>query len=298
VLGKELGNGVFATVYQAVDSESKRKVAVKVMCKATTPKELCERELRILDQVADNKVHSRINTIYDVYETDEHLCIVLELMAGDLFEHVAKSGRMSEREAASVIRKLCYALDALHRSGILHRDIKLENLLMEQKDGDDEAGQIGADRFKLADFGYAQQIGEQDRFRNPAGTLGYAAPEVLQSREYGPACDVWSAGVVLYIMLSGFPPFPTKAGVDPSKLSIDEQLELEAEAIHFGRAKPRWTKHLEEPPWDTVSLPAKALLSKMLRIDPTKRYTTAQILKDPWILANTNMRQYEYLNFE
>ncbi len=312
-LGNELGRGMFATVYEAVCSRTGRHVAVKVMDKRTTPKDLCERELRILEHVSENKVHSRINTIFDVYETDDDLCIVLELMAGDLFEHMAASGRLSEPEAASVTRKLCYTLRALHHAGILHRDIKLENLLigksnanrLSQPDGtspglalDVGYGSRTADHFKLADFGFAKRIDETDRFHNPAGTLGYAAPEVLQRREYGTACDVWSAGVVLYIMLAGHPPFPTKKVVDPTTMSIEEQLELELEAIYYGRDVTRWTDHLEKEPWKDVSLPAKILVSKMLRLDPDKRYTTAQVLKDPWILMNTYTRHYEYLNFE
>jgi len=200
-----------------------------------------------------------------------------------------------------VIRKLCYALEALHRSGILHRDIKLENLLIQARTEDEEEDDSlseGASAFKLADFGFAKEMDEADGFRNPAGTLGYAAPEVLEKRQYGPACDVWSAGVVLYIMLAGHPPFPTKPGVDPSGLSIEEQLALELEAIHFGRDPKRWNKHLQKGAWKTVSAPAKKLVSKMLTIDPAKRVTTQQVLSDPWILANTRLRHYEYLNFE
>merc|ERR1712032_1234337 len=90
-----------------------------------------------------------------------------------------------------------------------------------------DSGDDSPDHFKLADFGFAKHVDDDDAFRNPAGTLGYAAPEVLGERQYGPACDVWSAGVVLYIMLAGHPPFPTKDDVDTANLNTDELLELE-----------------------------------------------------------------------
>ena len=299
VLKTQIGSGCFATVYEALDIETNKKVAVKVMDKRATPREICERELRILDQVSSKAPNARVTPMIDVFEDATKLYFVLELMRGDLFDHVSKTGKMSEPEAATVVRKLCFTLEALHRSGILHRDIKLENLLIEsRKEGESEEDDQGAQAFKVADFGFAKQMDEKDRFRNPAGTLGYAAPEVLEKREYGPATDVYSAGVVLYILLSGHPPFPLKPGVDPTKLSVEEQLSAEAEAIHYGRESKRWQKHLQKGVWKDISLGAKKLVSKMLRIDPAKRATTQEVLNDPWILANTKLRQFEFLNFE
>mmetsp|Transcript_17662 Transcript_17662/g.32524 ORF Transcript_17662/g.32524 Transcript_17662/m.32524 type:complete len:393 (+) Transcript_17662:116-1294(+) len=297
VLGKELGRGMFATVYQGQDRETGKNYAIKVMDKRTTPRELYERELQILEQVSGKVAHSRITHIYDVYEDQNCLYFVLELMASDMFEHIAKTGRMTEQDSAVITRKLCYALEALHVNGILHRDIKLENMLIETRKEEDEHDE-GAGAFKIADFGFAKRMGESDRFQNPAGTLGYAAPEVLLQRQYGPACDVWSAGVVLYIMLAGHPPFPRKPGMEGAGLTVEEQLEAEYEAIIYGRESKRWRDHLSRGVWKDVSMPAKKLVSHMLRIDPAKRYTTQRVLNDPWILANTRLRQYEYLNFE
>ena len=259
---REIGHGMFATVYSAVDNLTGRKVAVKALNKRSTPRDLCERELRILEQVSEQKVHSRLTPIFDAYENSEELCFVLELMAGDLFDYVSQSGPLPEVEAANVTRKLCYAIGALHSSGILHRDIKLENLLIESGSNDLNSSTKNTDHFKISDFGFAKKINEEDNFYNPAGTLGYAAPEVLTYRQYGPACDIWSAGVVLYIMLVGYHPFPLKTDVKLHELSLDEKLKVEYEAIIFNRENDRWLKHLSQGVWMNISLNAKKLVSK------------------------------------
>lgn len=294
-IGKEIGSGHFASVHEAVDQETGESVAIKIMDKSTSPKQLCQQELRILQQIEDEVGHSRLTPIRDVFETDTELCFVLELIrGGDFYDHVAENGRMTEQDAAVVIRKLIYALEALHRHGIIHRDIKLENILLEDRHDNDST----FNAFKITDFGYAKHMNEQDVFQNPAGTLGYVAPEVLEKREYGPACDVWSAGVVLYTLLAGYPPFPHKEGVDVSKLSLEEALEVELEAITFGRRRDIWKQHLTEEPWCDMSNDVKRLLSRMLKFDPAKRATTQEILEDPWIQNATNMAYNEYLNFE
>ncbi|CAK8988445.1 Calcium/calmodulin-dependent protein kinase type 1 (CaM kinase I) (CaM-KI), partial [Durusdinium trenchii] len=298
VLGDEIGRGNFATVFQATDSVSGNLVAVKVMNKEVAPREICENELSILEEISGKVAHQRITPIMDVYEDKENLYFVLELMrGGDFFDYVAAHGRLSEQEAAVVIRKLCYALGALHRHGILHRDVKLENLLLHEQ-SEEEKLDMGGNAFKLGDFGFASKIDQSDSFKNPAGTMGYVAPEILDERSYSPACDVWSAGVVMYILLAGHPPFPHKPGVDVASLSVQEQLEMELEAIHFGAAKPRWNKHLEKGAWKHVSHNAKHLVTRMLRVDPARRYTTEQVLTHPWIVGNTRRRQTEFLGFE
>lgn len=305
-LGAEIGHGCFATVYEAFDRQAGNQVAVKVMDKRVAPRDICQNELRILEEVSARSEHHRITPIMDVYEDATRLYFVLELMrGGDFFEKVSQHGKVSEQEAAVVVRKLCYALEALHRHGILHRDVKLENLLLdgadENAEGEDGDGALsGTGSFKLADLGFATKIGQDDKFKSPAGTIGYVSPEVLQSREYSPACDVWSAGIVLYILLVGHPPFPHKAsaGADAAQQTPEQQLESELEAINFGREKARWERHFTRGAWQKISPAAKKLVSKMLRLNPQKRFTTQQILSDPWITTNTKLRQYEFLNYE
>jgi len=290
-IGRQLGHGNFAVVHEALDKTTNQNVAIKIMEKSKTPRSLCERELGILEEVSVKIGRNRITPIVDVFEDKERLYFVLELMnGGDFFEHVAENGKLTESQAAPIIRKLCFTLDALHQHGILHRDIKLENLLINKKKGDDESS------FRLADFGFAKQMGETDVFGNPAGTLGYAAPEVLEDRNYSPACDVWSTGIILYILLCGYPPFPRKGGPDPK--TPQENLEVELEAIKHGRESERWNRDLSSGAWKNISPEAKKLLSKMLRLDPSKRYTITQVLNDPWIISHCKRRGYEYLNFE
>lgn len=295
-IGREIGRGNFASVHEALDHETGEMVAVKMMDKRSTPRELCKQELRILRELESEVGHSRLTPIKDVYETEEKLCFVLELIrGGDFYEHVSKNGRLKEPDAARVIRKLIYALEALHRHGIIHRDIKLENILLSssRKDMDSKFN-----AFKITDFGYAKHVTEEDKFTNYAGTLGYTAPEVLEFRQYTTACDVWSAGIVLYILLAGYPPFPYKEELDPSTTAIDDLVAAEIEAIHYGRQRDVWNQQFLEEPWNTISTDAKRLVSGMLRIDPTERFTTTRVLNDPWIQKATHSYQQEYLNFE
>lgn len=295
-IGREIGRGNFASVHEALDRKTGEMVAVKMMDKSTTPRELCAQELRILREIETEVGHSRLTPIQDVFETDTELCFVLELIrGGDFYEHVTKNGRLDEYDAAKVIRKLIYALEALHRHGIIHRDIKLENILLSSSRKDMDSA---FNAFKITDFGYAKHVTEEDSFTNYAGTLGYTAPEVLANKHYSTACDVWSAGVVLYVLLAGYPPFPYKDGFEPSTASFDELVAAELEAIHHGRKREAWNLQFEVEPWNTISTDAKRLVSGMLRIDPLERFSTSRVLNDPWIQKATQSFQQEYLNFE
>jgi calcium-dependent protein kinase len=222
--------------------------------------------------------------------------IVLELLkGGELFERVIERGRLPEPEVADILRKLVYALEALHRHGILHRDIKLENIVM--RDNEDD--------FKLTDFGFAVDKGPNQQLlpfnRNLkdslAGTLGYCAPEVLTERNYSPASDIWSAGVVFYILLSGRPPFPVATSL-PDNASNEAKIAAEIEAIQFGRSPTEWRRSMMEEPWNAISLEAKRLVSKMLELDPKRRITTVGILQDPFVTRYTAADVIEYSDFE
>jgi len=291
---RQIGSGNFAVVKEAVDRQTGNRVAIKIMNKKQCGKAICQNEVHVLTQLNKRVKHQRVTPVLDVFEDQDNLYIVLELLqGGELFERVIERGRLSEPEVADILRKLVYALEALHRHGILHRDIKLENIVLR--------GSV--DDFKLTDFGFAvdsnpnQPAGSKVFKDSLAGTLGYCAPEVLRDRNYSPATDVWSAGVVLYILLSGRPPFPV-ANELPANASNQEKIAAELEAIEFGRNPTEWRRSMMEEPWNVISLEAKRLVGKMLELDPKRRITTAGILQDPFVTRYTTADAFEYSDFE
>jgi serine/threonine protein kinase len=333
-LGKQIGAGNFAVVHEAVDLKTSDRVAVKIMDKAKFGRAMCRNEVDVLFSVNKKVNHKRLTPVLDVFEDASHLYIVLELLrGGELFDRVSERGRLAEGEVAHIIRKLAYALEALHRHGILHRDIKLENIVLDQEGGSD---------FKITDFGFAteaprpkqqqqQQLvaGSLAESHGPlaqlevsaggglarresasaptkraiattdklAGTLGYCAPEVLKHQLYSPACDVWSTGVVMFVLLAGYAPFPL-AHPDCVWKNMDEHVRAELEAIETGRAPDAWRRSMLESPWSSISPEAKALVAKMLTLDPARRITIKGVLGHAFIKRFTEADTYEYHDFE
>ena len=310
-LGKDLGRGKFAVVRQGEHRSTGEKVAVKIVEKSVGKRQ-CLAELDITRKINENVDHARVTPVKGVFEDSQRLYFVLELMSGgELFDQIVDSGRFSEERAARVLRKLIYTIQSLHHSGILHRDIKPENLMFKSSGGDGTD-----DSVFVSDFGAAHEIGSLPAsvaggagagaagdLPAPAGTFGYAAPEVLERREYGPACDIWSAGVVAYILLSGYPPFPLgsdSAGGrshsgSPGKDCI---VQTELDAILSRRQTGWWREQFQNAPWPEISDSAKELVSRMLTVDPAKRYTAHQVLHHPWIQRSRDTHTMEYANFE
>ena len=161
----------------------------------------------------------------------------------------------TEREAANTIYTLCSALDHLHKLNIVHRDLKPENLLYDTPDDDA--------KIKVADFGLARMVSGTDMMKTACGTPGYVAPEILQNKGYdSPAVDLWSTGVILYILLCGFPPF------------YEEELPALFDSIMHARYD------FPSPWWDPTSDGAKGLVKKLLHLDPKKRLTAAQTMEE------------------
>jgi len=330
-LGRQIGSGNYAVVKEALDRKTGQRVAIKIMDKRRCGRAICRNEVDVLLALSRKVKHQRLTPVLDVFEDRDCLYIVLELLrGGELFERVAHKGRLPEPEVAHILRKLVYALEALHRHGILHRDIKLENIVMSDVEGGE-----GADDFKIADFGFAVDGGEASlaapaagaaaplspakpdserrasfawrRRGGPAtakrdgvlaGTLGYAAPEVLREACYTPACDIWSAGVVTYILLAGYPPFPLLHPERLERAAQEQRVAAELEAIEFGRAPEQWKRAMLEEPWNTISPEAKHLVSKMLVLDPARRITTRGVLQHPFVRRHTEADTYEYQGFE
>ncbi|KAL9310336.1 putative calcium-dependent protein kinase 19 CAMK-CDPK family [Arabidopsis thaliana] len=196
--------------------------------------------------------------IKGAYEDRQSVHLVMELCeGGELFDKITKRGHYSEKAAAEIIRSVVKVVQICHFMGVIHRDLKPENFLLSSKD---EASSM----LKATDFGVSVFIEEGKVYEDIVGSAYYVAPEVLK-RNYGKAIDIWSAGVILYILLCGNPPF----WAETDKGIFEEILRGE---IDF-----------ESEPWPSISESAKDLVRNMLKYDPKKRFTAAQVLEHPWI---------------
>ncbi|KAJ8449468.1 hypothetical protein Cgig2_002265 [Carnegiea gigantea] len=257
-LGKELGRGEFGITYLATDVETGETFA----CKSILKKKLrtavdiddVRREVEIMKHLPK---HPNIVTLKDTYEDDEAVHIVMELCeGGELFDRIVARGHYTERAAAAVTKTIVEVVQICHRHGVMHRDLKPENFLFANKKENSA--------LKAIDFGLSIFFKPGERFTEIVGSPYYMAPEVLK-RNYGPEVDVWSAGVILYILLCGVPPFwaETEQGV--------------AQAII------RSVIDFKRDPWPKVSDNAKDLVKRMLDPDPKRRLTAQEVLDHPWL---------------
>ncbi|XP_045153438.1 MAP kinase-activated protein kinase 3 isoform X2 [Echinops telfairi] len=205
--------------------------------------------------------------ILDVYENMHHhkrcLLIVMECMeGGELFSRIQERGdqAFTEREAAEIMRDIGSAVQFLHSQNIAHRDVKPENLLYTSKEKDAV--------LKLTDFGFAKET-TQNALQTPCYTPYYVAPEVLGPEKYDKSCDMWSLGVIMYILLCGFPPFYSNTGQ-----AISPGMKRRIRLGQYGFPNPEWKE---------VSEDAKQLIRLLLKTDPTERLTIAQFMNHPWI---------------
>jgi len=226
------------------------------------------REIMLLEDMK----HQSIIELIDVYEDTECIHIVTDLCeGGELFDQIVKkasnqdngSSCFSEDEAAKVMYQILTAVSYMHRKGVAHRDIKPENILLNSKDKDSPV--------KIIDFGLARKHDED--FEAPmttiVGTPYYIAPDVLR-KKYKKSCDLWSVGVVAYILLCGYPPFN---GSDKDEMH---------------RATLRGRYHFPSEEWNDVSHSAKDFIRRLLQMDPRKRMTARQALDHPWIVRHSN----------
>lgn len=197
----------------------------------------------------------------EIFDSSDKLYIVLELVTGgELFDRIVSKGSYSEKEASELMKQVLDALSYLHAKGIVHRDLKPENLLYASPAPDAP--------IKLADFGLAKIVssgGQSSVMHTTCGTPGYVAPEVLKNDGYDTQVDAWSMGVILYILLCGFPPFH------------DDNQALLFEQIKNGKYD------FPDPWWSNISDQAKDLVKKMMTVDPKARYSIDDCLKHPWI---------------
>ncbi|KAL6563759.1 Calcium-dependent protein kinase 8 [Orobanche gracilis] len=257
-LGREVGRGEFGVTYMCTDMGTGEKYA----CKSISKKKLrtaidIEDVRREVEIMKDMPKHPNIVTLKDTYEDDSAVHIVMELCeGGELFDRIVARGHYTERAAAFVMKTIMEVVQMCHRNGVMHRDLKPENFLF--------ANMKETSPLKAIDFGLSVFFKPGERFNEIVGSPYYMAPEVLK-RNYGPEIDIWSAGVILYILLCGVPPFwaETEQGV--------------AQAII------RSVIDFKRDPWPNVSDNAKDLVKKMLHPDPSRRLTAQQVLEHPWL---------------
>ncbi|KAG8505659.1 Calcium/calmodulin-dependent protein kinase type IV, partial [Galemys pyrenaicus] len=195
----------------------------------------------------------------EIFETPTEISLVLELVTGgELFDRIVEKGYYSERDAADAVKQILEAVAYLHENGIVHRDLKPENLLYATPAPDAP--------LKIADFGLSKIVEHQVLMKTVCGTPGYCAPEILRGCAYGPEVDMWSVGIITYILLCGFEPFYDERG---DQFMFRRILNCEYYFI--------------SPWWDEVSLNAKDLVRKLIVLDPKKRLTTFQALQHPWV---------------
>ncbi|KAK9151779.1 hypothetical protein Syun_010088 [Stephania yunnanensis] len=257
-IGKELGRGQFGITYLCTEISTGHTYACKSISKRKlvnkNDKEDIKREIQIMQHLTGQ---ANIVEFKGAYEDKQSVHLVMELCAGgELFDRIIAKGHYSERAAATICRAIVNVVHICHFMGVMHRDLKPENFLLSSKD----EGSL----LKATDFGLSVFIEEGKVYRDIVGSAYYVAPEVLR-RSYGKEIDIWSAGVILYILLSGVPPFwaETEKGI------FDAVLQGELD--------------FESAPWPTISNSAKDLVRKMLTQDPKKRITSAQVLEHPWM---------------
>ena len=251
-LGQEIGSGAFGKVLLGKHITTEEKVAIKILDKIKLSKtpddyQLVKQELSILKIVK----HKYIVRLFEILETSRYIFIVMEYCeGGDIMNYIISKGRLSENESLKFFHQLINALFYLHSQSIAHRDVKIDNLLLDSNKD-----------LKLIDFGLSTKYKEDELLNQPCGTIVYAAPEVLDYKDYrGMLADVWSCGIVLYGMLSGFLPFG------------DSDDEINKKMVLSGKIKmPNF-----------FSEGAINLLKHMLDINPLTRFTLDDIMEHPW----------------
>ncbi|XP_031694146.1 calcium/calmodulin-dependent protein kinase type IV [Anarrhichthys ocellatus] len=255
-LSSELGRGATSIVYRCEEKQTQKPYALKVL-KKTIDKKIVRTEIGVLLRLS----HPNIIQLKEIFETDTDIALVLELVTGgELFDRIVERGYYSERDAAHVIKQILEAVAYLHENGVVHRDLKPENLLYADLSLDAP--------LKIADFGLSKIIDDQVTMKTVCGTPGYCAPEILRGNAYGPEVDMWSVGVILYILLCGFEPFFDPRG---DQYMYSRILNCDYEFV--------------SPWWDDVSLNAKDLVSKLIVLDPHKRLSVREALQHPWVLG-------------
>ncbi|KAJ3357817.1 ribosomal 40S subunit protein S1B [Entophlyctis luteolus] len=248
-----LGTGAFSEVKLATEKATGNKYAIKIIDKAKCKgkESMIDTEINILLTVR----HENIVQLYEMFAIEDKIYLVMErVTGGELFDEIVKRGKYSEDDAAKIVHKMLLAVDYLHGIDIAHRDLKPENLLLSEPGPNS--------KIMISDFGLSKILNDQTAMRTACGTPGYVAPEVLRKKGYGKEVDLWSIGVITYILLVGYPPFYDQNNAVLFRLIMTGKFEF------------------DRPWWDNISEEGKLLV-----LDPKLRYTAKQALSHPWIVT-------------
>ncbi|KAA0146189.1 hypothetical protein FNF29_08206 [Cafeteria roenbergensis] len=259
-VGPQIGKGHYGLVYSGTDRQTHARVAIKLLDKRRSKAHRLDLEVKVLKRLYD---HPAIISLLDVFDDPESLQLVFEICTGgELFERIVNQGCYEESEAAYVATQLIEGIIHCHTHGVAHRDLKPENILLKSQDSSE---------IRIADFGLACLRSESETMRTVCGTWAYTAPEVRTIRiPYTRACDVWSFGVILYILLAGYHPF------DPSGDAPDDEVSENVRHLNFD---------FDDENWDLVSDAARDLVRRCLSYE-RDRISAEGVLAHRWIRAH------------
>lgn len=262
----QLGLGSFACVVRGFHRETNEEVAIKIINRHEMVQQntLIEDEVNALAEVSD---HPNIIKLHAVFVDKVNFYLVMELCkGGDLFSKIVDTGSFSEKDAAMYCQQLAKALQYMHNHGITHRDLKPENLLL------DEAGNL-----KVADFGLSKLTeGDQVAMKTVCGTWAYAAPEVIEGHGYDYLVDIWSLGVLQFVMLAGYHPFDVYGN------STEPKLLKNIVNVNYS---------YDDPVWESVSDDAKTLIDSLLKSKPKQRMSLDDYLKHKWVAGEEKLNE-------
>lgn len=259
-LGKQLGEGAFSVVKEGQNRSTQESFAIKIVTKAKLSK---EDEVALKDEidVLKDLEHKHIIRLYDVFEEPQHYFMVTEkMMGGELFDRIVQKSYYNEKEARDTCEIIFSAIHYCHKKKVAHRDLKPENLLLTSENDDSD--------IKLADFGFAKRVSTPKSLTTQCGTPGYVAAEILEGKPYDTQADMWSIGVIVYILLGGYPPF-----IESNQRTLFRKIRKGQYEFH-------------EEYWGQVSDDAKDLIRNLLTVNPDERYNSSRALGNKWIGAD------------
>jgi len=260
-IGPGLGSGTFGEVRKWINKTTQAIRAVKIIRKDAL---FGQDKIRFFYEMEIMKKldHPNILRIYEIFQDQKRYYLITELCTGgELFDEIAKKSNFSEKGAAIIIEQILEAISYCHSKSIVHRDLKPENILIDS---------TNKNNIKVIDFGTSQKMKPKQKMSQAFGTSYYIAPEVLVT-DYDEKCDCWSIGVIMFILLSGKPPFDGETDKEIWKKVRDGKYSFSAEE------------------WDDVSEEAKDLIKKLMTYDPKKRISWADALNHPWFSTQINL---------